>query len=71
MEHHMRTALVLSLLLAGSVVTHAQSPQSPKQTFGANPSLPFSGAVKAGGLIYVSGTIASSSDLAKAAFVDS
>jgi enamine deaminase RidA (YjgF/YER057c/UK114 family) len=28
-----------------------------KQTFGANPSLPFSGAVKAGGLIYVSGTI--------------
>src|SRR5439155_24686106 len=30
---------------------------SSKQTVGANPNLPFSGAVKAGGLIYVAGTI--------------
>src|SRR5881296_3748944 len=43
----------LALSVAGSIVTSAQS----KQTFGANPNLPFSGAVKAGGLIYVAGTI--------------
>src|SRR5262245_61270355 len=49
----MRTIAILSLFLVGSVMTFAQS----KQTFGANPSLPFSGAVKAGGLIYLAGTI--------------
>src|SRR5438477_12857154 len=46
-------ALALALSVAGSIVTSAQS----KQTFGANPNLPFSGAVKAGGLVYVAGTI--------------
>jgi reactive intermediate/imine deaminase len=49
----MRLIAIVCLLIAGSVMTFAQS----KQTFGANPNLPFSGAVKAGGLIYVAGTI--------------
>ena len=54
---------ILSLLLAGSVMTNAQS---SKQTFGANPNLPFSGAVKAGGLIYVAGAIGpASGEIAK------
>ena len=51
----MRLIATLSLLIAGSTMTLAQS--SSKQTFGANPNLPFSGAVKAGGLIYVAGSI--------------
>ena len=51
----MRVIAILSLFIAGSVMTFAQS--SSKQTFGANPNLPFSPAVKAGGLIYVSGAI--------------
>ena len=34
----MRSIAILSLLLAGSVMTHAQS---SKQTFGANPNLPY------------------------------
>ena len=51
----MRPLAVLCLLLAGSAMTLAQS--SSKQTFGANANLPFSGAVKAGGLIYVAGSI--------------
>ena len=50
----MRFIAILSLLAAASVMTLAQS---SKQTFGANPNLPFSGAVKAGGLIYVAGAI--------------
>jgi len=50
----MRVIAVLSLLLAGSAMTFGQS---SKQTFNANPNLPFSGAVKAGGLIYVAGSI--------------
>jgi 2-iminobutanoate/2-iminopropanoate deaminase len=59
----MRFIAILSLLLAGSVMTFAQS---SKQTFGANPNLPFSGAVKAGGLIYVAGAIGpASGELAK------
>ncbi len=59
----MRTIAILSLLLAGSVMTYAQS---SKQTFGANPNLPFSGAVKAGGLIYVAGAIGpASGEIAK------
>ena len=44
----------LAIVIAGSIVTSAQS---SKQTFRTNPQLPFSGAVKAGGLIYVAGTI--------------
>jgi 2-iminobutanoate/2-iminopropanoate deaminase len=50
----MRHIAILSLLLAGTVMSYAQS---SKQTFGANPNLPFSGAVKADGLIYVAGAI--------------
>jgi reactive intermediate/imine deaminase len=53
-ERRMRVIAVLSLLLAGSAMTFGQS---SKQTFNANPNLPFSGAVKAGGLIYVAGSI--------------
>src|SRR5438093_10875790 len=46
--------LLGALLLTATTMTSAQS---SKQIFGANPSLPFSGAVKAGGLIYVAGSI--------------
>jgi len=49
----MRTLAIAGVLLAAAPMIHAQS----KQTFGANPNLPFSGAVKAAGLIYVAGTI--------------
>jgi 2-iminobutanoate/2-iminopropanoate deaminase len=51
----MRSIALLSLIVAGSAMTFAQP--ASKQTFGTNPNLPFSGAVKAGGLIYVAGTI--------------
>ena len=51
----MRAIAIVSLIITGSVMTFAQS--GSKQTFGANPNLPFSGAVKAGGLIYVAGSI--------------
>ena len=51
----MRAIAIVSLIITGSVMTFAQS--ASKQTFGGNPNLPFSGAVKAGGLIYVSGSI--------------
>jgi len=50
----MRLTALAVLVIAGSIVTSAQS---SKQTFRTNPQLPFSGAVKAGGLIYVAGTI--------------
>ncbi len=59
----MRAFAILSVLLAATPMTFAQS---SKQTFGANPNLPFSGAVKAGGLIYVAGTIGpASGEIAK------
>src|SRR5262252_8356311 len=51
----MRLTALAAFVLAVPIMTSAQS--SPQQTFGANPNLPFSGAVKAGGLIYVSGAI--------------
>jgi 2-iminobutanoate/2-iminopropanoate deaminase len=51
----MRAIAIVSLIITGSVMTFAQS--ASKQVFGANPNLPFSGAVKAGGLIYVAGSI--------------
>src|SRR6266508_5263211 len=51
----MRFTAVLGVFLATAPMTFAQS--SSKQTFGTNPNLPFSAAVKAGGLIYVAGTI--------------
>ena len=50
----MRLTALAVLVIAGSIVT---SGQASKQTFRTNPQLPFSGAVKAGGLIYVAGTI--------------
>jgi 2-iminobutanoate/2-iminopropanoate deaminase len=56
----MRLFAILGLSIAAVSMTFAQS--SPKQVFpGANPALPFSAAVKADGLIYVSGTLGSSS----------
>src|SRR6185503_2837323 len=51
----MRAIAIVSLIITGSVMTFAQS--ASKQACGANPNLPFSGAVKAGGLIYVAGSI--------------
>jgi reactive intermediate/imine deaminase len=48
------TGVILVALTA--VMTSAPSPQS-KQVFGSNPTLPFSPAIKAGGLIYVAGTL--------------
>jgi 2-iminobutanoate/2-iminopropanoate deaminase len=50
----MRQIAALGVLLAGTTMLHAQS---SKQTFSGNPTLPFSSAVKAGGLIYVAGSI--------------
>ena len=59
----MRPFAIVGVLLAATAMTFAQS---SKQTFGANPNLPFSGAVKAGGLIYVAGTIGpASGEIAK------
>src|SRR5258708_19294513 len=53
----MRQLLVLAFIAIVTTMTFAQS---SKQVFpGANPSLPFSAAVKADGLIYVSGTLGS------------
>ena len=55
----MRLCATLALFIAAVSMTFAQS---PKQVFpGANPASPFSAAVKADGLIYVSGTLGSSS----------
>ncbi len=51
----MRGITTLCLVAMASVETFAQSPA--KQTFAANPTLPFSSAVKAGGFIYVAGSI--------------
>jgi reactive intermediate/imine deaminase len=56
----MRLFAFLTLAIAAVSMTSAQS---PRQVFpGANPSLPFSAAVKADGLIYVSGTLGSGGD---------
>ena len=53
---------VLAVSFAAVTMSSAQS--STKQVFpGANPALPFSAAVKAGGLIYVSGTLGSAGDI--------
>ena len=57
----MRHVFVLAFMTVVTTMTFAQS---SKQTFpGANPSLPFSAAVKADGLIYVSGTLGSAGDV--------
>src|SRR5216110_1003170 len=55
----MRQLLLLAFMTVATTMTFAQS---SKQVFpGANPASPFSAAVKADGLIYVSGTLGSSS----------
>jgi 2-iminobutanoate/2-iminopropanoate deaminase len=58
----MRLFTTLALSIAAVTMSFAQS--SSKQVFpGANPALPFSAAVKADGLIYVSGTLGSTGDV--------
>ena len=58
----MRLFAILALSIAAVSMTFAQS--SSKQVFpGANPAMPFSAAVKADGLIYVSGTLGSGGDV--------
>src|SRR6266852_5342410 len=53
----MRLFTVLVLSIAAVTMSFAQSSSKQIITTGGNPSLPFSPAVKAGGLIYVAGTI--------------
>jgi enamine deaminase RidA (YjgF/YER057c/UK114 family) len=60
-EPVMRHVLVLAFIAVATTMTFAQS--SKQIIPGANPSLPFSAAVKADGLIYVSGTLGSSGDV--------
>jgi reactive intermediate/imine deaminase len=58
----MRMFAMLALSIAAVTMSFAQP--SSKQVFpGANPALPFSAAVKADGLIYVSGTLGSAGDV--------
>ncbi len=57
----MRHVLVLGFIAVATIMTFAQS--SKQIIPGANPSLPFSAAVKADGLIYVSGTLGSGGDV--------
>src|SRR5258707_9560372 len=57
----MRQLLVLAFIAIVTTMTFAQS---SKQVFpGANPNSPFSAAVKADGLVYVSGTLGSGGDI--------
>src|SRR5438034_11639494 len=57
----MRQLLLLAFMTVATTMTFAQS---SKQVFpGANPNSPFSAAVKADGLIYVSGTLGSGGDV--------
>ena len=58
----MRLFTVLALSIATVAMTFAQ-PSSKKVFPGANPAMPFSAAVKADGLIYVSGTLGSGGDV--------
>src|SRR5947209_18844961 len=53
----MRLLIALALAIAAVSMTLAQSSSKQIVTTGGNPSLPFSPAVKAGGLIYVAGTL--------------
>ena len=58
----MRLFAVLALSFAAVTMSFAQS--SSRQVFpGANPAMPFSAAVKADGLVYVSGTLGSGGDV--------
>jgi len=57
----MRTFAAIALTIGAITMTFAQS---SRQVFpGANPAMPFSAAVKADGLIYVSGTLGSGGDV--------
>src|SRR4051812_6246411 len=57
----MRTFAAIALTIGAITMTFAQS---SRQVFpGANPAMPFSAAVKADGLIYVSGTLGSGPDV--------
>jgi reactive intermediate/imine deaminase len=53
----MRMLIALSLALAAVTMTFAQPSSKQIIKSGGNPALPFSPAVKAGGLIYVAGTL--------------
>jgi 2-iminobutanoate/2-iminopropanoate deaminase len=53
----MRLLTVLALAITAVSMTFAQSSSKQIITTGGNPTLPFSPAVKAGGLIYVAGTL--------------
>ena len=53
----MRLFTVLALAIAAVSMTFGQSSSKQIVTTGGNPTLPFSPAVKAGGLIYVAGTL--------------
>ena len=56
--------LLLAVVAVSFAAVTMSSAQSSKQVFpGANPAMPFSAAVKAGGLIYVSGTLGSNGDI--------
>src|SRR5436189_4513118 len=58
----MRLLITLALAITADSMTLAQSSSKQIVTTGGNPSLPFSPAVKAGGLIYVAGTIGTAAD---------
>jgi 2-iminobutanoate/2-iminopropanoate deaminase len=61
-ESSMRLFSILALSIAAVTMMFAQS--SSRQVYpGANPAMPFSAAVKADGLIYVSGTLGSGGDV--------
>src|SRR5450759_1196430 len=53
----MRLLAALLIPIAVVAMAHAQSSSKQTVTTGGNATLPFSPAVKAGGLIYVSGTL--------------
>src|SRR5256885_15574805 len=53
----MRLFVLLAFVSVAVTMTFAQSASKQIITTGGNPSLPFSPAVKAGGLVYVAGTL--------------
>ena len=56
--------LLLAVVAVSFAAVTMSSAQSSRQVFpGANPAMPFSAAVKADGLVYVSGTLGSNGDI--------
>ena len=53
----MRACATIALVLTATTLASAQTPSRQIINTGANPTLPFSSAVKAGGFIYVAGSI--------------